>query len=61
MMIFNRWGEVVFETYDASQGWDGTYGNFGYVKDGTYVWTIEFQETMSDKRHYHQGHVNILR
>lgn len=61
MMIFNRWGEVIFETYDASQGWDGNYGSFGYVKDGTYIWTIEFQETMSDKRHYHQGHVNILR
>lgn len=61
MIIFNRWGEVVFETRNADKGWDGTYGNFGLVKDGTYVWTIEFQETMSDKRHYHQGHVNILR
>jgi gliding motility-associated-like protein len=61
MLIFNRWGEVVFETNDANIGWNGTYSNFGLVKDGTYIWTIEFQETMSDKRHYHQGHVNILR
>tara|TARA_B100000508_G_scaffold141026_1_gene145280 strand:+ start:58108 stop:63465 length:5358 start_codon:yes stop_codon:yes gene_type:complete len=60
MLIFNRWGEVIFETRNAAIGWDGTYGG-KYVKDGTYVWTIEFQETMSDKRHYHQGHVNILR
>ncbi len=60
LLIFNRWGEVIFESRDASIGWNGTYGG-KYVKDGTYIWTIEFQETMSDKRHYHQGHVNMLR
>jgi gliding motility-associated-like protein len=60
LLIFNRWGEVIFESRDASIGWDGTY-NGQLVKDGTYIWTIEFQETMSDQRHYHQGHVNMLK
>jgi gliding motility-associated-like protein len=60
MLIYNRWGEVIFETYDASVGWNGKYADFGYVPDGTYVWTIEFLETMSDKRHYEQGHLNML-
>lgn len=59
--IFNRWGEVVFETRNHEAGWDGTYAGQGLVKDGTYVWTLEFKETMSDKRHYHNGHVTILR
>lgn len=63
LMIFNRWGEVIFESYDASRGWDGTYGASSdrLVKDGTYVWRIEFKEVMSDKRHTHHGHVNIIR
>ena len=26
MLIFNRWGEIVFETRNAEIGWDGTYG-----------------------------------
>lgn len=25
MMIFNRWGELLFETTDIMQGWDGSY------------------------------------
>ena len=24
LLIFNRWGEVVFESYDINDGWDGT-------------------------------------
>ena len=60
LIIFNRWGEVVFETRDVYEGWDGTYKGQP-VKDGTYVWKLEFLETMSDKRHSYHGHVNVLR
>jgi len=48
LMMFNRWGEMVFESYDAAYGWDGTYGDMGLVEDGVYVWRIEFKETMSE-------------
>lgn len=61
MKIFNRWGELVFESFNAAQGWDGTYGSKGLVEDGTFTWFIEFKETMSDKRHKHRGHVTILK
>ncbi|MFT5860451.1 MAG: gliding motility-associated-like protein [Flavobacteriaceae bacterium] len=61
MLIYNRWGEVIFESHDSDFGWDGTYGSDRLVKQGVYVWTIEFKETMSDKRHKINGHVSILR
>jgi gliding motility-associated-like protein len=61
MTLFNRWGEVVFESYNAAEGWNGTYGDRGLVEDGTYIWQIEFLETMSDKKHKHRGHVTILK
>ncbi len=63
LLIFDRWGEIVFESNDASIGWDGTYGaeSSRIVRDGTYVWKIEFKETMTDKRRTHTGHVNVLK
>lgn len=59
--IFNRWGSIVFESYDATESWDGSYRGVGLVPDGTYVWTVEFKELMSDKRHTANGHVNVLK
>ncbi|MBK8925773.1 MAG: gliding motility-associated C-terminal domain-containing protein [Crocinitomicaceae bacterium] len=61
MVIFDRWGEVMFETYNFDYGWNGTYGDQGLVENGVYVWQIEFKETMSDKRHTHRGHVTVLK
>lgn len=63
LTIFNRWGEVIFESYDYEIGWDGTYGvgSTQYVPDGTYTWQISFRETMSDKRHLYRGHIHLLR
>jgi gliding motility-associated-like protein len=64
MRIFNRWGEVVFETKDASIGWDGGYGNgsnYKMMQDGTYTWKIEFTVLQTDERIMKVGHVNLLR
>jgi len=64
MKIFNRWGEVVFETNDATVGWDGSYGSNNevqMVQDGVYTWKIEFKTTKNDERKMVVGHVNIFR
>jgi gliding motility-associated-like protein len=60
LLIYNRWGEVLYESNDASIGWDGTYGG-KRVKEGTYIWKIEFKEKLTDERQNHTGHVNVLR
>jgi len=61
LTIFNRWGEVLFESFNYDFGWDGTYGGQGLVEDGVYVWQIEFGEKLSDKRQKHRGHVTVLK
>ncbi|MFT4600609.1 MAG: hypothetical protein ACI857_000785 [Arenicella sp.] len=61
MYIFNRWGEIVFETEDLDQGWDGTY-NGVIVQDGVYVWKITGAPLNSeaDLKEYY-GHVTVLK
>jgi gliding motility-associated-like protein len=39
LMIFNRWGEKIFEIHDPNIGWDGDSGN---APAGAYVYRIEF-------------------
>jgi len=63
LKIFNRWGEIIFESNDANYGWDGTYGEESnqIVKTGVYIWKIEFKNKKNDKHIEVVGHVNLLR
>jgi len=62
MVIYNRWGELLFESNDVNYGWDGTYnGTHGIVKDDTYTWKIEFKTLASDERKLLMGSVNLLK
>ena len=60
MLIFNRWGEIIWESYDHTVGWDGTYMG-RTVQDGTYTWRIDFSISANDKRELITGHVNVIR
>jgi len=60
LLIFNRWGEVLFESNNAEIGWDGNHGG-EICMDGTYIWQIVFKEIGRDKRIIVRGHINILR
>lgn len=64
LFIYNRWGELIFESHNAAIGWDGSYGQnreVEMVQDGTYTWKIEFKVTRWDERKVVYGHVNVLR
>ena len=43
LMIYNRWGQKLFDTTDETAGWDGYY-NGQLQSAGTYVWYCEYQE-----------------
>jgi len=60
MLIFNRWGEIIWESHDVSVGWDGTYKG-KVVQVGTYTWKITFKDFYDDDRKTFHGHVNIVR
>ena len=60
LLIFDRWGEIIFESHDVNQGWHGTYLD-GTVKEGVYTWTIQFKVSESDKKVTYSGHVTLLK
>lgn len=45
MMIYNRWGELIYETYDLNSGWDGTTkGGETLAMEGVYVYKIKLRD-----------------
>lgn len=57
--IYNRWGELVFETTDLAQGWDGTLDNEPQ-EVGVYVYAVDGTDIkgLTIKKH---GSVTLLR
>jgi gliding motility-associated-like protein len=59
-MIFNRWGELIFETNNPQKGWDGTHKGLNSQQD-VYVWKIIVKDAVSGKKRDFKGHVTLLR
>ncbi len=60
LKIFNRWGELIWESNDPSVSWDGTY-NGKIVQDGVYNWVMECADSQNDKRYTFNGHINVIK
>ncbi len=60
MTVYNRYGKLVWQSNDASIGWDGTYDGSD-SQEGVYVWKAEFKERNSDKKHEETGFVTLLK
>ena len=39
-MVFDRWGDMIFETTNPEEGWDGTYRGVE-MNDAVHVWHVE--------------------
>lgn len=62
MLIYNRWGEVIFESLNPETGWDGSFGVQGNpAQNGTYTYLITIKLPSIDKRQTIKGHVNLIR
>jgi gliding motility-associated-like protein len=59
MLIFNRWGGIVWESNNHLSMWDGTYKN-KMCLDGVYIWKMECKKLNSVKE-IMNGHLTLLR
>jgi len=73
LFIFDRWGEVIFETNVYPEGthvqdpglieggWNGRYHNTGdYVQTGTYTWLVIMRD-VNGEQHENAGAVSVIR
>ncbi|KAB1063189.1 T9SS type B sorting domain-containing protein [Salibacter halophilus] len=62
MIIFNRWGEVVFQSNTLDIGWRGTVNGGNPAPAGSYVWKITAND-ITDERDFKEqtGYINLIR
>lgn len=59
LLIFDRWGNLIFSTTDINHGWNGTYkGN--KCQEDVYVWRIKYTDIFHN-RYEKIGHVSLVR
>lgn len=60
--IYNRWGEIIFETRDPNTGWDGTFSPQDTpCQSGTYTYIVSVTVPSLNEQKRIQGHVNLIR
>ena len=58
-MVYNRWGQLVYQTSRLEAGWDG-YVNGKLAASGGYVWMVQ-GTTYNGKIVYHRGTMVLVR
>ncbi len=62
LQVYNRWGDLLYETDDETKGWDGKL-NGKTLKQDVYVWVIKYREVCSDNETdtVIRGHVTLIK
>jgi len=60
MLIFDRWGELIFKTNDPKRGWDGRAKNRELAEQGVYVYKITVKDAERHLLREYTGHVTLL-
>ena len=60
MLIFNRWGNLIWESEYYLAMWDGTYKN-KMCQDGVYIWKMECKKLNTVSKEVMHGHVTLLK
>lgn len=63
LLVFDRWGQVVFETKDPNVRWNGTHMNGGgeIMKEDLYAFRITYQIISTGGSRELMGHVSLLK
>jgi len=60
LQVFNRYGQLIFETTDKNKGWDGSIKNQP-VQSGNYVYLLEYKQSAYVKKQMVRGSCLLIR
>lgn len=60
LLIFNRWGNIIWESNSPNAKWDGYYNNH-HCLDGVYTWKIVFGVKTTDEIKQYCGFLTLIR
>lgn len=59
--IWNRWGDMLFETQDYREGWNGQRSNTGeYAPPGVYAYIVKYIDEKGQEQTA-RGHCTLIR
>ncbi len=59
LVIKNRWGNIIFESKDPYESWDGSYIGGAIVQEGTYLYFLRIT-TGEGKEILRKGFINVI-
>jgi gliding motility-associated-like protein len=60
LLIFDRWGNLIFNSVTWGEGWDGTYEGKLCQQD-VYVWRLTYVSSVKRQKRVYTGHVSLVR
>ncbi|MGB1032510.1 MAG: gliding motility-associated C-terminal domain-containing protein, partial [Flavobacteriales bacterium] len=62
LLIFNRWGEVVFRSDNPNEGWNGSHENGEYYVDNqVFFYRMKLRSVHEPDERVVEGHITVLR
>lgn len=58
--VYNRWGEMLFQSTAKEKGWNGTFKDKKCASD-TYIWTLRTKYKNGERLKEYSGHVTVIR
>jgi gliding motility-associated-like protein len=58
LQIFDRWGMLIFESFNQSEPWNGGIKGY-YVQNDVYTWKLQYKSLKGNEEL--SGHVTVVR
>ncbi|HEY1045763.1 MAG TPA: gliding motility-associated C-terminal domain-containing protein [Bacteroidia bacterium] len=60
LLVFNRWGEQLYDSGEEGKGWNGVYKN-EMCQQGVYLYLLSYSAGNSKRKYYQNGTFTLLR